>query len=389
MRQLSYKYYLAISTSFLAAGICHAQSVNSAASLAGSPSSVTIYGIISEGIAAVSNAGGHSQVEMFSSALQSTRWGFRIVEDLGGGNRAIAVLENGFDLNSGKLQNGGRLFGRQSFVGLGNDSLGALTFGRQYDMFYDFMDLYELPVGANNIGAHIGDNDNAFGTFRYNNSVKYVSPTIAGLQFEMLYGMSNAAGNFHDNSAFSAGMGYRHGSLTLTAAYLELHRPGTAVNSSGTVTDDYTGAPFQLFHTSPLNSSVGVDTQRQYGFAASYAWTRLQLNSEITSVRYTYLDGTSLQLTNLDLNGTYRLTPTLVLGGGYVLTHGTYHGAPGAPTWHMGSVSLDYLLSKRTDLYVYDVYQLASHGFKADIFGFTPSSSRTQNVLMAGIRHKF
>jgi predicted porin len=161
------------------------------------------------------------------------------------------------------------------------------------------------------------------------------------------------------------------------------------VNSSGTVTDDYTGAPFQLFHTSPLNSSVGVDTQRQYGFAASYAWTRLQLNTEVTSVRYTYLDGTSLQLTNLDLNGTYRLTPALVLGAGYVLTHGSYHGAPGAPTWHMGSVSLDYLLSKRTDLFVYDVYQLASRDFKADIFGFTPSSSRTQNVMMAGIRHKF
>lgn len=388
MNRPSYVLFSLVLSAFFAM-TARAQSINSAANAAGSPSTVTLYGLISDGIGYVSNAGGHSAVQAVSSALQSTRWGIRITEDLGDGNTALAVLENGFDLNSGKLQNGGRLFGRQAFVGLGNGRLGTLTFGRQYDMFYDYFDLYETPVGANSIAAHIGDNDNAFGSFRYNNSVKYISPTLAGLQFEMLYGLSNTAGNFRDNSAFSAGVGYRNAQLTLTAAYLDLRRPGVGVNSSGTVTDDYAGASFQLFHTSPLNSSVGVDTQRQYGVAASYGWSKLRLNGELTSVRYDYLDRTSLQLTNFDVNGTYQLTPTLVLGVGYVLTHGTYHGVDGSPNWHMGSLSIDYLMSKRTDVYAYDVYQIASRGAHASIFGFTPSSSRSQNVMLVGIRHKF
>ncbi|TCK84134.1 hypothetical protein [Paraburkholderia sp. BL9I2N2] len=106
-------------------------------------------------------------------------------------------------------------------------------------------------------------------------------------------------------------------------------------------------------------------------------------------MRYDYLDGTGLQLTNVDLNGTYKLTPALVLRAGYVLTQGTYHDAAGARTWDMGSLSLDYPLSKRTDVHVYEAYRLASQGSHADIFGFSPSSTQAQNLLTAGVRHKF
>ena len=48
----------------------------------------------------------------------------------------------------------------------------------------------------------------------------------------------------------------------------------------------------------------------------------------------------------------------------------------------------NYFLSKRTDVYVYGVYQKASSS-QADIYLFAPSSSDTQTVVVAGIRHKF
>ncbi|EHP40064.1 porin, partial [Cupriavidus basilensis OR16] len=57
------------------------------------------------------------------------------MEDLGGGNKALFVLESGFQPDTGALQSG-VLFGRQSFVGLQN-GYGKITLGRQYTSFFD------------------------------------------------------------------------------------------------------------------------------------------------------------------------------------------------------------------------------------------------------------
>jgi len=66
-------------------------------------SSVTIYGLISEGIGWVNNEGGAHNYKLISGPNQNNRFGFKVVEDLGGGNRAIAQLENGFDITNGKF----------------------------------------------------------------------------------------------------------------------------------------------------------------------------------------------------------------------------------------------------------------------------------------------
>ena len=86
-------------------------------------SSVTLYGLIDEGLNYTSNTGGHSNIQMESGFAQGSRWGLKGSEDLGGGNKAIFQLENGFDVNSGKLGQGGRMFGRQAYVGLSQSGL--------------------------------------------------------------------------------------------------------------------------------------------------------------------------------------------------------------------------------------------------------------------------
>ncbi len=58
-------------------------------------STVTLYGILSEGIGWTSNEAGHSNVKVFTGPNQNNRVGFRVIEDLGGGNRVVGVLENG------------------------------------------------------------------------------------------------------------------------------------------------------------------------------------------------------------------------------------------------------------------------------------------------------
>ncbi|NHH78145.1 Outer membrane porin protein [Burkholderia gladioli] len=109
-----------------------------AASPALAQSSVTLYGVIDEGLNYTNNIGGKGgAVELTSGYAQGSRWGLRGTEDLGGGLAAIFTLENGFDASSGKAQEGGRMFGRQAYVGLQDKRYGTVTLGRQYDSMVD------------------------------------------------------------------------------------------------------------------------------------------------------------------------------------------------------------------------------------------------------------
>ena len=99
---------------------------------------VTIYGIIDAAVERVSNVGPAAASISRMPGLTGTfpsRLGFRGTEDLGDGLRAVFVLEQGFSPDTGTLNQGGRMFGRQAFVGL-SDSWGTISFGRQYTMLY-------------------------------------------------------------------------------------------------------------------------------------------------------------------------------------------------------------------------------------------------------------
>ena len=156
-------------------------------------SSVTLYGVIDAGLSYVSNAdqAGNHRWGTQNGTLSGSRWGLKGQEDLGGGLKAIFQLENGFDPGTGQLNQGGREFGRQAFVGVTGDSWGTVTLGRQYD---PSVDMVQGITGDNywgSTGATPGDVDNYDNTLRVSNAVKYVSPNFAGFQFEGLYGFSN------------------------------------------------------------------------------------------------------------------------------------------------------------------------------------------------------
>src|ERR1700750_1194122 len=106
------------------------------ASVAHAQSSVTLYGIVNEGINYINNQGGGSVIGAIKGQTNGSRWGLRGSEDLGGGMKAIFDLENGFDGSAGTLSQGGRLFGRSAWMGL-QTPYGRLTMGRQYDAMHD------------------------------------------------------------------------------------------------------------------------------------------------------------------------------------------------------------------------------------------------------------
>ncbi|MGN4224170.1 porin, partial [Burkholderia gladioli] len=100
-------------------------------------SSVTLFGVLDEGINYTSNAGGHSAWQQTSVDLVTSRWGIKGNEDLGGGLHAIFDLESGFQVDSGRIYYGDRVFGYQSYVGLQSERFGTITFGRQFDTVAD------------------------------------------------------------------------------------------------------------------------------------------------------------------------------------------------------------------------------------------------------------
>ncbi|MCG1042370.1 porin [Mycetohabitans sp. B8] len=89
-------------------------------------SSVTLYGIVDEGLTYTINQNGGHNFQLQSGATQGSRWGLRAAEDLGGGMRAAFLLENGFGPSTGVLGQNNRLFGRSAYVGIDSHA-GTLT----------------------------------------------------------------------------------------------------------------------------------------------------------------------------------------------------------------------------------------------------------------------
>jgi predicted porin len=374
-----------------------------AAGAAQAQNSVTLYGVIDAGLSYVSNANaqGQHQFGTQNATLSGSRWGLKGQEDLGGGLKAIFQLENGFDPGTGQLNQGGREFGRQAFVGLTADKYGTVTLGRQYD---PSVDMVQGLTGDNYWGsltATPGDVDNYDNSLRVSNAVKYVSPNFSGLQFEGLYGFSNLAGTTGQGQTWSGAATYNNGPLGLAASYLYVNNP-----SAGRPTAAGGGwnspSSDSLFNT-VIN--VGYQTASSIGIARAagqYAIGPVTLGASYSNAQYRN-DGHSLFTSTEHFNVgntfvNYQLTPALLLGLGY-----TYMKASGdtSATYNQVSLGADYNLSKRTDFYALTAYQHAS-GTQRNADGTTTSSAQAsiadfgyasggnhQEIVIVGIRHRF
>jgi predicted porin len=361
-------------------------------------SSVTLYGLIDEGLNFTNNAGNGQNYQLKSGDVAGSRFGLKGSEDLGGGLKAIFQLESGYNVSNGEQGQDQRMFGRQAFVGLSSNQYGTLTLGRQYDPTIDmFSDLTAAGNWAGDVGATPFDNDNTDWDFRTNNSVKYVSPTIAGFTGEAMYGFSNTAGGFANNRLMSAAGQYQMGGLTAAVAYMKIDNPGAG--TSGAVTDD------TVFTAS---SQQNIDAAVAYKFSKAMIAFDYSHTSIDDPTANAYLSGsilptnggawTNWKFDNFQLNGQYYFTPTFWLGASYTYTLGKLDTTAGnySPKWHTVSLMLDYDLSKRTSVYVQGAYQhvqSANTGTQFDnaqiLAASGPSSTNNQMVYRVALLHRF
>jgi predicted porin len=381
-----------------ATGVAHAQS------------SVTLYGLIDESVQYVNNAtpvGGHV-VQLFSGNLQGSRFGLKGSEDLGGGLKAIFQLENGFNVNNGKMgtYNGtSLLFGRQAYVGLSHDSYGTFTAGRQYD---PLVDMVQPLTGDNFFGSTFatpGDVDNNDNSSRTNNALKYVSPVFGGFQFEGLYALGGVAGQTGSGQTYGGAGTFATGPFSIAAGYVSMsnNRTTAPLRTGWSSTSD--GMFDSAFPTS-AGVNAAYATASRIGIAsvsAQYVAGPFTGNLSYSNAQY-YHDGSSTfgQTQKFEVGRAYlgyQMTPAALLGIGYAYTKG--HGDSSA-TYNQVSLGGDYSLSKRTDLYLVGAYQHASgeqrvpgvggglESATASIGSYGNQASTSNQVMVSlGIRHKF
>jgi general bacterial porin, GBP family len=362
-------------------------------------SSVTLYGLIDAGISYTNNvANGKSGGALWqatSGEINGSRFGLRGSEDLGGGLRAVFLLENGFNVENGKLGQDSRLFGRQAYVGLASDQFGSLTLGRQYDLLVDYVSPLSATAGTfgDTSFAHPFDNDNLNHSLRINNAIKYSSNTYSGLKFGALYGFSNQT-DFATNRAYSFGASYNNGPLAIAAGYLQLNNTqGASASSPGAVDLAESTA------NGKGGFSLGADRIRSFGGGVNYTFGPATAGFVFTRSEYDNSTafgskGGDLSFNNFEVNGKYQLTPAWTLGLAYVYTDGhvdqtTTYGSD--PKWQQVDFQAVYRLSKRTDVYGEAIYQHATGSNYVAFINTAGGASTTANQVVGtvGVRTRF
>ena len=349
-----------------------------AAGAASAQSSVTLYGVADAGIEytnksapTAAGASGGSAVRVTSGNQSGSRWGLRGVEDLGGGLKTLFVLESGVNFDTGTSGQGGRLFGRNAYVGL-QGPYGTFSLGRHTTPYFDFGLLYDpmaisTRYGITSIAPEFGS--------RADNSGKYIG-TFGGLTVSALYSFTNNGteipGNFTNGREYSFSASYATGPLSIGAIYDQANNVGDA--------------SAQLIRRASAAGSYSFGAAKVY---AGYRRAKAFNGATLPGGQFTN-GGSNLYWAGLG----YQFTPAFsLIGAAY---YQDFRNS-GADPWNFVATA-DYAFSKRTDIYLSMSYVKNKNNSNLGVNGFNTSgptdSAFVQNGAnqfgaTVGIRHKF
>jgi predicted porin len=350
---------------------------------AAAQSSVTLYGLVDMGIRYTTHANpqGDSQVQLTSGASES-HFGFKGVEDIGGGTKVVFDLENRFFPNSGATDPAYPFF-NTAFVGVQSDRYGKLTMGRQINPLADAV----LSAFVTNLWLP------TFYRFRpevmmaqgvwTSNMVKY-SARWQYLTAEVSYAFGGNAGAFGAGSQIGASLLYLPAQpLRLAAAYLDSR---DAVNSSAHFKSWTAGGSYSFEYTT-LTAGWAVNRQ-DAGFVGNFP------NGPFTPPELTALKFNTFSSRQMFYGGvTQQIADVIHLSANVwrTIQTGKTPAANGNSTQFQ--LLMDYNWSKRTDTYLEADYSLYRGGMVGAQFqGINALSSAygtTQLGIMAGLRHMF
>ena len=372
-------------------------------------SSVSLYGIVDAAVRRTNNEGsgnniGMSQTQMIGGGMSQSRWGINVEEDLGGGSKALAFLENRFDADAGNSAIGAPFF-QLSYVGL-QGPYGRLTAGRQWNVLFDlvtstyasfpyspYMEAFKPEIGMS-MGS------------RSNNMLKYTAeygPFRGSLQYSMdegntvdaLGATAAAAGAFKTAGGY---LRYSANGISAGAGYLNTTLPGGTKVDAWTVGTSYRSGPLYV------NLGYAVNERKGGAYALN---TGSIVDSGVLGAFWSgssnggFLPGTpatgAATIGNLRDHANkrdmfkvgigYQITPAINLGGHYynAKQSGSASGAFNGRA-HFYVAVVDYAFSKRTDAY-FGVDRTRVTGGAG--MALSANGARTRTGMTVGLRHRF
>lgn len=339
-----------------------------AAGAAQAQSNVQVYGLIDAGVENVSHAAanGNSVTRVVSGGMNTSRWGFKGSEDLGGGLKAVFQLEGGILLDTGNMDTA--LFRRQANVGL-EGNWGKLVVGRSFTTVYDTVISYD-PMGFApsyswaTSGPATGPSKYGF-TTGFDNLIKY-SGSTGNLKYGATVGLGEQTTGAADSRKVAGNVAYSANGLGLMATWERIN--GNVVAATGNRDENTVWHAGASYETGPVKVFGVV---RDFKTVAGKAAT--------ADVKATTVWG----------GVAYKVQPNVTLTGAiyHIDVKNVAAGKDADPTLYVARVR--YALSKRTDLYVATAYAKAKNGQLTGLSRDDAGFDTNQRGVIGGIQHRF
>jgi predicted porin len=364
------------------------------AGIASAQSSVTLFGVLDVNARYAKN-GDKSVSSLSTDGLNSSRFGFRGVEDLGGGLRAGFWLEAGINPDTGTtnitaagVSTTSKLFNRRSTVSL-MSGFGELRLGRDYVPAFWNLTNFD-PFGTNGVGGFTniitgGALSLGAGTTlaRADNSIGYFLPAgLGGVygQAMVAAGEGAAAPTQTVNKHYGGRVGYAAGPFDIAFGYGQTMIPGNATVSAE--------EDFKIWTLGGSWDFGMAKVTGQYG-EMEYSTLKNKL----------YQVGLIVPMGAGEIHASYSAND----GSGYLGNRGARTSANVGTTANLGSYEKDnaaqyaigyvYNLSKRTAVYA-TYSQINNDGLQRSLVAGNPSVPLTSKDVKStgyemGLRHSF
>lgn len=373
-----------------------------AAAMTAQAANVTLYGAVDGGVMYK-----HVQIKKNGKTLGDTENSFKLANGLAGSNKVgikgeedlgnLKVgfkLENGFNISNGAMKGGDdkRLFDREArmYVKSGFGTLSAGRFGGlasaagSYDIFFAQADAFD---GGDNAVPY------AFATSsRYDNSVAYQSPVIAGLQGTLMYSFNEegAQVNKMKNNARYLGLGltFNHENLNLVGV-IEGHLLGKhkdPANDKIALKDDK--------HKNGFTYNLGANYD--FGVAKIYTGAQISRHIALSAVESGDFNKAKSKYDDDQVNGYAFTLGSQIPVGADLITLGAYYGQ------YKNAAAIDTVAKKDAKLRIYGLsgryeHQLSKRSSLYAGLGFGqskvtyPENSLKQNIgqVYLGLHHNF
>ncbi len=334
---------------------------------------VTIYGIADMAVLGTTHlgaAGKQTQFNVNSGVLSTSRIGFKGVEDLGNGLKALFVLEYGLNVDDnagiGGLVTSTSTNGRQQFVGL-TGGFGTAVAGRLQTTGLDFSVAATALGGSTGIGAAYiaGGGTLITSASRANNAVAYISPSFGGVT-----------------------VAYNHARLTEQAATSQAASATTSIggntdNTANLLSVSYANGPITAgaIYTKVVASQTNLanDDVKEWGLRAGYDFSVVKLQALYQQQK----SEAAAVAGGKDKKWAVSVTVPVGAKVGVIAEYAALNvgSTAGADNVKVGTLAATYALSKRTTAYA----GIVAKRVQSDV----GAQGADTNIYATGLRHSF